>query len=311
MVKFRNVDRSQFPNLVAWLAEALRHAPDEPELWQQLLQCSGVSAPMVRDAIGGRIMSPTLQILGLGGVTCASFDPSSPGFVSLDRRLADRFEQDPNNPSLRNLAKIALLAQVAAWCRFRDGKTDFAQAAADFALSQLRRPLQSVYAELFGDARLMIELKDRDIDDLIKITVAEAGGAGTRQGRLGQAGVIFVVLNRLASTRFSTSIRGVIDQRNQFEPILSAPGRSVAGLRPPSASDRAAIAPILDDILADRLPDPTNRATFFQNVRITDERGTNFAQGFAPVAVIVDHSFYDRFRANDPVSVPAWRLVRA
>lgn len=311
MVKIRDAERAQFPRLAAWLPPTLARCPDEPDLWQRFLDGSGVSAPIARDALGGKIMSPTLQVAGLRGETAAAFDAQAPGLVSLDRRVAARFETTPDSQPLQELAKMAVLGQVVSWCRFRNGQQDFAQRGADFAAALLGRPLRAAFTQIFGDSRVAIRLTAQDAEDLIKLTIAEAGGAGSRQGRAGQAGVIFVVLNRVASTRFKNSIRGVIDEPKQFEPVLGAPGKSVTGLRAPTAADRAAIAPILDDIVEDRLVDPTHGATFFQNVQITQARNTEFAKGVPPVAVIADHSFYDRFKANDPVTVPPWRLVRA
>lgn len=311
MVKIRDIERTHFPKLAAWLPPALARCPEEPDLWRQFLDASGALPPMARDAIGGKILSPTLQVRGLPGDIVAAFDAQAPDFVALDRRVAKRFEQKPDDPALQKLARIGLLAEVASWCRFRNGETDFAQRSQNFAEAQLGQSPRDALDKILGEARVTIRMTNQDAEDLIKLTIAEAGGAGSRQGRAGQAGVIFAVLNRVASTRFRDSIRGVIDQGGQFEPVLRAPGRSVTGLRPPSAADRAAIAPILDDILADRLVDPTHGATFFQNVRITQDRGTEFAQGVPPLAVIVDHSFFDRFTANNPVTVPPWRLVRA
>lgn len=311
MAKIRDIDRARFPAFANWLPGALLACPDNPALWEPFLTFSDAPAPLARDAIAGKLMSPTLQVVESHLAAGAGFDPAQPDAVSVERRVAERFQRDADNRPLRQFTLAAVLAQIAAWRSFRNGRTDFTQRGQDFAAAVLGRSLGAAYLQLFGDDILGIRMTAQDAEDLIKLTIAEAGGAGTRQGRLGQAGVIFVVLNRVASTRFPNSIRKVIDQPVQFEPILKAPGKSVTGLRAPSAADRAVISAIIDDIIAGVLTDPTNGATFFQNAAITDARGTNFAKGFAPVATIVDHSFYDRFKAHDPVVVPAWRLTRA
>lgn len=117
------------------------------------------------------------------------------------------------------------------------------------------------------------------------------------------------MLNRVASTRFPDNVRAVIDQKNQFEPIQKTASQSVAGLPAQTSRDREAISAIIKEMSAGALSNPTRGATFFQNVAITDERGTNFASGFEPLVVIGRHSFYDRFKANDPVKVARWRVT--
>lgn len=310
MVKIREIDRQLFPAFVAWLATALKEVPRSP-LWPGFSAAADARPMMLRDALGGGMMSPTLEIASLPGGAGGAFQSSLPDVVRLDRRLATEGATGAETEEIRILARIALLAQIVAWRRYRDGKTDYSEVAQKFAADALGQSLSAAIIGRFGDNRVTIKVTAQDRDDLTRLTIAEAGGKGTRQGRDGQAGVIFVVMNRVASTRFPNSIRGVINEAGQFEPVGKTVRKTVTDLPMPQPADKAVIEAIIDDIIADRITDPTFGATFFQNVDITRQRRKEFAQGVPPLAVIVDHSFFDRWQANDPVSVPAWRLVSA
>ena len=140
-----------------------------------------------------------------------------------------------------------------------------------------------------------VTLSPTDREALGRLTYAEAGN----QGASGQAGVVFAVLNRLASGRFGDSIQTVVDAPGQFEPVQRA-GGTWRNLPPLTQVQNVSFATILDLIVEGRLPDPTKGALFFQNPAIVASREsarmvspglTNFGS-VAPAAVIRDHAFY-------------------
>ena len=147
-------------------------------------------------------------------------------------------------------------------------------------------------------------LGSEDRDALGRVAYAEAGNQGTE----GLTAVLYVVLNRLASGRFGSSVGAVIEASGQFEPVDRA-GRRWRNLPTLSASNVAIVATIIDLIQQGRLPDPTHGATFFQNPQIVASRAaggqvpislTNF-NNQTPIAVIRDHAF---FRQISPDSLP-------
>lgn len=147
-------------------------------------------------------------------------------------------------------------------------------------------------------------------DAIARVTWAEAAG----QGDSGLAGVVYTLLNRLASGRWGASIDEVVNARAQFEPVVRAGGdwRLLAPVRP---AERARIDTILNLVLDGRLPDLTGGALYFQNPRIVAARAAAGAVsprlvhfgGAAPSVVIGDHAFYADPRrgargAKDPIA---------
>jgi len=147
-----------------------------------------------------------------------------------------------------------------------------------------------------------IRLTAQDIDALGRIIQAEAGN----QPDAGKVGVLFTILNRVASPgQFRDSIREVIEQPNQFEPLRGK--KSVFDLPAPSDATSLLVTSSLAALANGELADPTNGATFFQNVAITNQRGTNFA-ATEPTAVIGDHSFYNRYKLNPSVTPDPFQI---
>jgi hypothetical protein len=139
----------------------------------------------------------------------------------------------------------------------------------------------------------MLSYEDREA--IGRVTYAEAGN----QGEEGIAAVIFTILNRVNSGQFDSSVQGVIDAPNQFEPATRVGGWRY--LPPLDPWQSVQFETILNLILAGRLPDPTGGALFFQNARIVSARAARGAVssylvdfgGTPPVAEIGDHRFYD------------------
>jgi spore germination cell wall hydrolase CwlJ-like protein len=139
----------------------------------------------------------------------------------------------------------------------------------------------------------MLSYEDREA--IGRVTYAEAGN----QGEEGIAAVIFTILNRANSGQFGSSVQGVIDAPNQFEPATRAGGWRY--LPPLDSWQSVQFETILNLILAGRLPDLTNGALFFQNARIVSARAARGAVspylvdfgGTPPAAEIGDHRFYD------------------
>lgn len=138
-------------------------------------------------------------------------------------------------------------------------------------------------------------LSYEDRDALGRVSYAEAGN----QGEEGIAAVIFTILNRVNSGHFDSTVQGVIDAPNQFEPATRAGGWRY--LPPLDPWQTVQFDTILNLILAGRLPDLTNGALFFQNAQIVAARAArgrvssylvDFG-GTPPVAEIGDHRFYD------------------
>jgi spore germination cell wall hydrolase CwlJ-like protein len=149
-----------------------------------------------------------------------------------------------------------------------------------------------------GSAAHAVTLPDIDPaarDAIARVAYAEAGN----QGDSGLAGVVFTILNRLASGAWGASVEAVVDAPRQFEPVMRA-GRDWRRLPEPSAAQRAHIETILNLALDGRLPDLTNGARYFQNPQIVAARAARGEVspslvafgGATPTAVIGAHAFY-------------------
>jgi hypothetical protein len=154
-----------------------------------------------------------------------------------------------------------------------------------------------------------LKLSETDRDAIGRVTYAEAGN----QGDTGLAAVVFVVLNRLVSGEFGSSVTKIIDAKNQFEPATRAGGWEK--LPPLNPRQRARIDTIINLSLDGRLPDPTNGSLYFQNPAIVAHReaagkaskGLTRFNGSTPAAVIRDHEFYAKINNREKAPV----LVRA
>jgi spore germination cell wall hydrolase CwlJ-like protein len=149
-------------------------------------------------------------------------------------------------------------------------------------------------------------------DAIARVTLAEAAG----QGDSGLAGVVYTILNRLASGSWGDSVDQVVNARRQFEPVTRV-GGDWRALPPARPAERARIDTILNLALDGRLPDLTGGALYFQNPRIVADRvaagtaspGLVHFGGAAPSAVIGDHSFYARVGSRG-ASAPPDSLAR-
>lgn len=130
---------------------------------------------------------------------------------------------------------------------------------------------------------------------IARVAFAEAAN----QGDDGIAGVIFVILNRIASHHFGQDVQSVINAPGQFEPVMRA-GGNWTFLPPLTAEQQVRFNTVFNLIFDGLMPDPTNGALYFQNAAIVAARETaglvspgltNFG-GQAPIARIHDHSFY-------------------
>jgi N-acetylmuramoyl-L-alanine amidase len=130
---------------------------------------------------------------------------------------------------------------------------------------------------------------------IARVAFAEAGN----QGDSGLAGVVYIILNRLADGRWGPSVEAVIGAPGQFEPV-SRVGGDWRALPAPNAAGQARIDTILNLAVEGRLPDLTRGARYFQNPAIVAARtraGTarpalvNFG-GQAPTVIIGTHSFF-------------------
>jgi spore germination cell wall hydrolase CwlJ-like protein len=152
---------------------------------------------------------------------------------------------------------------------------------------------ESLQASWPGSPFPILSFEDREA--IGRVSYAEAGN----QGEEGIAAVIFTILNRVNSGQFGSTVQGVIDAPNQFEPASRAGGWRYLPLL--DAWQSVQFETILNLILAGRLPDPTGGALFFQNAGIVAARAArgrvspylvDFG-GTPPVAEIGDHRFYD------------------
>lgn len=122
-----------------------------------------------------------------------------------------------------------------------------------------------------------INMSDSDIGMLERIVMAESGG----EPYLGQVAVANVVLNRVKSNRYPSTLEGVIFQRSQFSPVKNGVIRG----RTPNASVKKAVA----QALGGRMIVPSDTLYFVNPVLATDQ---TVPRTKTPVKVIGSHTFY-------------------
>jgi spore germination cell wall hydrolase CwlJ-like protein len=188
---------------------------------------------------------------------------------------------------------VPLMFALAACAGGADPQADLSASYPDAVVEPNAVSGEPPKASWPGSPYPMLSYEDREA--IGRVTYAEAGN----QGEEGIAAVIFTILNRVNSGQFDSSVQGVIDAPNQFEPATRAGGWRY--LPPLDPWQSVQFETILNLILAGRLPDPTGGALFFQNAGIVAARAAkgrvspylvDFG-GTPPVAEIGDHRFYD------------------
>ena len=139
-------------------------------------------------------------------------------------------------------------------------------------------------------ARPETNLPYEDIEKIERLVWAEAGTEGV-EGRNAVRGVI---LNRLASDRFPDTIDGLLDP-DEFEPIRKY--GDVFSIPAPKDVLDGQITEFADYLQIGE--DASGGRTFFQNLDITRNRGTDFT-GPDPIT-IGNHTFTRGYRDQEPV----------
>jgi len=123
---------------------------------------------------------------------------------------------------------------------------------------------------------------------MIRAIVFEADG----EPQEGKIAVAYVILNRVKSGGWGTSIKDVVTSPWQFEPWMTK-REAMEKLSPEDTSYRNA-AQIADAVFAGQMPDPTAGATYFLNPTVVRERRggslPSWAQGEGQS--IGHHTFY-------------------
>lgn len=122
-----------------------------------------------------------------------------------------------------------------------------------------------------------MDMDPEDIEMLEKIVMAESGA----EPYLGQIAVTNVILNRLNSSRYPSTLKGVIFQKSQFSPVKNGVIRGW----PPNESVKKAVAEALNG----RVIVPEDTLYFVNPVLATDQ---TIPRTKTPVKVIGSHTFY-------------------
>jgi hypothetical protein len=171
-----------------------------------------------------------------------------------------------------------------------------------FCFLSILRPTMAGAEESLVDGRPTLTALDRLA--IGRVAFAEAGN----QGDGGLAAVVEVIINRLASGAWGSSVNDVLNAKNQFEPVTNA-GGDWRRLPPTRPTQQARIDVIVNLTLAGLLPDITHGARYFQNpsavaarVRAGKVRSDllNFG-GATPSAVVGSHAFFVNVRLSRPL----------
>jgi len=138
------------------------------------------------------------------------------------------------------------------------------------------------------DGQVITHFDAEDRDYMIRTIVFEADG----EPEEGKIAVAYVILNRVKSGGWGTSIKDVVTSPWQFEPWMTK-REAMEKLSPEDPSYRNA-AQIADAVFAGQMPDPTAGATNFLNPTVVRERRggslPSWAQGEGQS--IGHHTFY-------------------
>ena len=140
-----------------------------------------------------------------------------------------------------------LMLALAACAGAADRRRIYRRATRTPKSNRMPLPGEPLQASWPGSPFPILSYEDREA--IGRVTYAEAGN----QGEEGIAAVIFTILNRVNSGQFGSSVQGVIDAPNQFEPATRAGGWRY--LPPLDQCQSVQFETILNLILAGWLPD--------------------------------------------------------
>lgn len=168
-----------------------------------------------------------------------------------------------------------------------------------------------------------LSLSNQDVTDLARIAQAEAANIDRLPGvdsRTAYGSVADVVLNRMASGRYPGTVRGVIGQRNQFEPVSRYGG--IENLPEPSNEALGTMREYLAQRMGGGSP-VVGKADHFLNPHASGQTALNsWAKGwrdwpqigegqvqhrFAQLGSVPDYKVeveHGPFRRGDPVGAP-------
>lgn len=109
-------------------------------------------------------------------------------------------------------------------------------------------------------------LSNKDIDDLVRITFAEAGG----ESETGQIAVLHAIRTR--SIKRNQSIHEVIFAPYQFQPTFTAQGKATMARLKPEDDEYKRLANLAQGVFNGTIPDPTGGADHFLNEALTREQ---------------------------------------
>lgn len=192
----------------------------------------------------------------------------------------DAFLEKIGNSDIANSLAKTLKSAGEGWQHYFKGEVTLGGEAG---------PNMPVVSSPSGTAK-PLQLSAADLDALTRAVIAEAGG----EGAAGQSAVARVILNRVQAGNFGSGVQGVVNAKNQFEPVGKA-GGDWRNLPEPTAAQREAVRKMAEGA-ANGEADPTGGALYFLNRQIAAQRGTDFGKGNkTQTAEIGGHTFYKEF----------------
>ena len=134
------------------------------------------------------------------------------------------------------------------------------------------------------------QLPYEDIEKIERVVWAEARGEGPE----GRDAVRGVILNRLASDRFPSTVDEIL-VKGEFEPLDTY--GDIFSIPAPEEDLQGQISEFVDYVQLGE--DAVDGRTFFQNTGNTKKRGTKF-EGPDPI-IIGNHTFYRGYEGQEPV----------
>ena len=133
-----------------------------------------------------------------------------------------------------------------------------------------------------------MNLSDNDRDAMTRIVLAENRDADPSE----QAAIAHVMLNRLQSGQFGSSMQAVLNARTksggyQFTPLGTAKNNP-SSINPSSPAYRAT-AQVINGVVDGTVPDPTGGATYYRNQDIAPGRPAGVAGGTIKIGA---HTFF-------------------
>jgi hypothetical protein len=113
MAKLLKLHEQVYTALGNWLKNDLANLPSKPRVWDAFRNVGNLNESAAHEAI--RFGTFPMVFVEDLGTAMGLFNPGKPNTISIDKKLVERFQQQPQHPQVRELIERKVLHEMVHW----------------------------------------------------------------------------------------------------------------------------------------------------------------------------------------------------